>query len=100
MTIINNCPACRDYDVFGIDKKGCCYLYNDFCYNIEDCIIKQIVSKCNEHTKPIRQWTEKGTCVSMKNGKLVAEEQDIICAEYDKDKMLANEILEMLKLSY
>lgn len=44
--IIKNCPACRDYDVFGKDNEGCCYLYNDYCIKKEDCILKQIVDKC------------------------------------------------------
>ena len=94
MTIINNCPAL--YQVKNMTNE--CMADDRPCECIDDCIIKQIINKCNEHTKPIRQWTEKGTCAFMKNGKLVTEQCDTICDEYDKDKVLADEILDMLEV--
>lgn len=47
--IIKNCPSCRDFDVFGNDNQGCCYHYNDYCNNHNDCVIKQIVKECKKH---------------------------------------------------
>ena len=42
---IKNCPAYEDYDVFGVDREGCCYKYHDFCKNIENCTIKSMLYK-------------------------------------------------------
>ena len=61
--IIKNCPACRDYDVFGKDNEGCCYLYNDYCIKNNDCLLKQIVNKCQnvveDETDPLYAIAQK-----------------------------------------
>lgn len=44
--IIKNCPACRNYDVFGRDNEGCCYLQMKYCKDVKDCIMKRIVTLC------------------------------------------------------
>lgn len=44
--IIKNCPSCRNYNVFGLPKEGCCYHYMDYCKNYSNCLLKQIVEKC------------------------------------------------------
>lgn len=46
--IIKNCPACRDYDVFGRDSEGCCYREMKYCKDVKDCIMKQIVRMCEK----------------------------------------------------
>lgn len=43
---VTKCPAYEDYDVFGVDREGCCYKYHDFCQNIEFCPIKELLYKC------------------------------------------------------
>lgn len=48
--IIENCPSYRNYNVFGAIDKPCCYNYFDYCENIEDCPIKQVVQKCLQPT--------------------------------------------------
>ena len=44
--IITNCPSCRDFDVFGLPNKGCCYNFNDYCKSHNECVLKQIVELC------------------------------------------------------
>lgn len=59
--VIKNCPACRQYNVFGVDDKPCCYSYMKYCQDCTDCVMKQIVDYCldNEeygdeyYTRPI-----------------------------------------------
>lgn len=46
--IITNCPSCRDFDVFGLPNKGCCYNFNDYCSRHNECVLKQIVELCKE----------------------------------------------------
>lgn len=46
--IIKNCPSCKDFDVFGMPNSGCCYYYNDYCKNHDNCILKQIVRMCQK----------------------------------------------------
>lgn len=41
----NGCPAYRDYDVFGLPNKGCCYCYMTYCKDVNQCTIKEIVKK-------------------------------------------------------
>ena len=56
--IIKNCPACRDYDVFGRDNEGCCYLEMKYCKDVGDCIMKQIAEKCKNECDPTDgEWT-------------------------------------------
>lgn len=44
--IVYGCPACRDFNVFGIDDKGCCYLYMDYCKSHPECKFKEFISFC------------------------------------------------------
>lgn len=48
MCLIKNCPSYRDYDVFGLPNKGCCYNYIDYCKNHPECRLKEIVKLCKE----------------------------------------------------
>lgn len=41
--LVTKCPAYKDYDVFGVDREGCCYTYHDFCKNVEFCPIKKMI---------------------------------------------------------
>lgn len=47
--VIKNCPACRQYNVFGVDDKPCCYSYMKYCQDCTDCKLKQIVDKCKKY---------------------------------------------------
>lgn len=65
--IIKNCPACRPYDVFGRDNEGCCYLKMEYCKDVDDCVMKQIVEKCGEYwgndlTTEVLSMLEKQEC--------------------------------------
>lgn len=42
---VTKCPAYEDYDIFGLDRSGCCYKFYDFCKNIEHCSIKDMLYK-------------------------------------------------------
>lgn len=53
MSLIKSCPAYRDYDVFGLPNKGCCYYYMDYCENHPKCILKEIVKLCKEQNNEI-----------------------------------------------
>ena len=44
--VVYGCPACRDFNVFGIDDKGCCYLYMDYCKNHPECKMKEFINSC------------------------------------------------------
>lgn len=46
--VIKNCPACRQYNVFGVDDKPCCYSDMKYCQDCTDCVMKKIVEKCRE----------------------------------------------------
>lgn len=48
--VIKNCPACRDYDVFGCDSEECCYHQHKYCKDVDskDCVLKQIVDDVSE----------------------------------------------------
>ena len=45
--IVYNCPSCNNFDVFGCNNNGCCYKYHDYCINIDDCIVKQVINYSN-----------------------------------------------------
>lgn len=47
--IVKNCPSCKEYNVFGVDTDWCCYDKHDYCKNITDCVIKQVIEKCKKH---------------------------------------------------
>lgn len=57
--IIKNCPACRQYNVFGVDDKPCCYSEMEYCQDCSDCVMKQIVellkspNNCRYSGKPL-----------------------------------------------
>lgn len=39
-----NCPAGRQYNVFGFDTDHvCCYRFMDYCYNCPDCSLKSFL---------------------------------------------------------
>ena len=44
--IIKGCPAYRDYDVFGLPNKGCCFCYMKYCKDVDSCNIKEVIRKC------------------------------------------------------
>lgn len=67
MCIIKRCPAYRDYDVFGLPNKGCCYNYMMYCKDCNKCILKEIVELCKEQNNEI--------CKTIIN-KLDVEEED------------------------
>ena len=43
------CPAYRDYDVFGLPDEGCCFCYMTYCKDVKECLIKEIVRKCEDN---------------------------------------------------
>lgn len=43
------CPAYRDYDVFGLPNKGCCFCYMTYCKDVKECLIKEIIRKCESN---------------------------------------------------
>ena len=47
--IIKGCPAYRDYDVFGLPNKGCCFCYMKYCKDVDSCPIKEIIKKCEDN---------------------------------------------------
>ena len=67
--IVKNCPACKGYNVFGIDTDYCCYDKHDYCKNIKDCVIKQLINNCKERTQFCKNCVTQ-TCA------------DCICGEY------------------
>ena len=59
---VTKCPSYKDYNVFGVDNKGCCYSYHDYCKNIEFCPIKEMLyTYGNEGIEKILgiEWDEK-----------------------------------------
>ena len=46
---IKGCPAYRDYNVFGLLDKGCCYHFMTYCEDIKSCPIKEIIKKCENN---------------------------------------------------
>ena len=46
--IVKICPSCKNYNVFGLPKEGCCYHYMDYCKNYSNCLLKQIAGECKE----------------------------------------------------
>ena len=44
--VVLGCPACRDFNIFGIDDEGCCYLYMDYCKNHHECKFKEFIKYC------------------------------------------------------
>ena len=94
--IIKNCPAKFSQTT---DKQGC---FDDLkslcsdCQDIPDCLLKRIAELCKEDKKPIRSWTEKGTCYDGELKKVV--ETDIVVDEFSQDKYLADNILNLLEI--
>ena len=43
--IVNKCPSLRDYDVFGLPNKGCCYNYMCYCKDVVNCSMKQLLQQ-------------------------------------------------------
>lgn len=58
MKVIPNCPACCNYDVFGLPREYCCYLFHDMCYNIENCTIKRVLATGHKDIEDILQPKE------------------------------------------
>ena len=54
--IIKNCPLYEQYDCFNIGKcknSSCCNgIHIDFCKDIENCLLKQIVERANDCLAP------------------------------------------------
>lgn len=48
--IISNCPACREYNIFGKDTEACCYDWHKYCKEVdaEHCVLKEIVDEVSE----------------------------------------------------
>ena len=40
--ICKNCPACNEYNVFGVPDRCCCYKYHKYCEDVTECAIKQL----------------------------------------------------------
>ena len=45
LLLVTKCPAYEDYDVFGVDRKGCCFKYHEFCDKVESCEVKKMIYK-------------------------------------------------------
>lgn len=43
--IVKRCPACKSFNVFGVDDKPCCYCYMQYCELVNDCIIKKLITE-------------------------------------------------------
>lgn len=95
--IVKNCPAfcdstrqCRG----AYDRK----ISHQYCSgnNDDNCIIKQIAELCKKDRKPIRSWTEKGTCYDGELKKII--ETDIAIDEFSNDKYLADKVLDLLEI--
>ena len=55
--VIKNCPLYEQYDSFNLkkckDSSSCNGIHIDFCKDINDCLLKQIVEKCKEVTESL-----------------------------------------------
>lgn len=54
-----NCKFQQNYNVFGLDDKPCCYLYHNYCNEIENCYFKRCknLEQENEELKEeIKHW--------------------------------------------
>jgi hypothetical protein len=67
--IITNCPSCRDFDVFGLPNKGCCYNFNDYCSRHNECVLKQIVELCKGELNSLETYIDVRSleCVILQN---------------------------------
>jgi hypothetical protein len=61
-------------------------------------VIDKIVDKCRKYCRPLKEGKEMGTVAYMENGKVVCKVEPVVWQEIPKDKSLADEILELLKV--
>ena len=88
--IIKNCPSYRDFDVFGLPNKGCCYNFNDYCSKHNECVLRQIVEKCKSVQQ--EEYTVK------ERDKLTGEVISIIAYKLNPNFDFAQEILDLLQI--
>ena len=55
--IISNCPACREYNIFGKDTEACCYDWHKYCKEVDakHCVLKKIVDDVSKLYKTPEQ---------------------------------------------